>query len=214
MRSSEDYNLLQEFIETYLPVGFEGIRKEDPLMLKINAMLANNKQYFYIADMQKMEILYTCSTIKEIMGIEASEFDPGIQFSLTHPDDQQRHSVSRAKMFKLSNELFINSDEYAVMSTSLRFQHALGHFNNYIVQGYAFPSQIPVPTVYCLFVVTDISWFGPIKHGYHFYVGKDFSYFRVPDKELILTGCVFTDREYEILDLIRQSVMGGIGVRF
>jgi len=205
MKVSDDYSLLLKFIDTYLPVGFEGIRKEDPLMLKINAMMKKNHQFFYIGDMLKFKILYTCSTVKEVLGIEPSEFDPGVQYKMTHPDDLVRHSVSRSKMIKISNQIFIAAEDYLLMSTNLRFRHTQDNYINFIVQAYAFYSKIPEPTVYCLFVNTDISWFKSIKHGYNFYVGKDLSYFRVPDKELILTGCFFTDREYEILDLIRQG---------
>jgi len=205
MKPSEDYKLLLEFIDTYLPLGFKGIHKDDPLMLKINAMMERNKQYFYIGDMLKFKIYYTCETIQQILGVEASAFDPGVQFKITHPDDLNRHGVARSKMIKISNDIYSKSKDYTLMSSSLRFRHAQGHYINFIVQAYAFYSNIPEPTVYSLFVTTDISWFGHIKHGYNFYVGKDLSYFRVPDKELILTGCFFTDREYEILDLIKQG---------
>ena len=205
MNVPNDYKLLFQFIDTYLPVGFEGIDREDPLMRKVCALMIKNNQYFYIADMVEMKILYTCSAIKQILGVEASEYNPGFQFDITHPDDKQRHSVARSKMIKLSNDLLINSGDYTVLSTNLRFQHAQGHYINFIVQAYAFVSNQPRKSTYCLFVKTDIDWFGPIKHGYHFYVGKDMSYFRKPDKELILTGNVFTDREFEILDLLRQG---------
>jgi len=206
MESSADYKLFLEFIDTYLPTGFKGIQKEDPLMLKIHAMMKKNNQFFYVGDMLKFDILYTCTAIKQVLGIEASEFDPGVQFKSTHPDDLTRHGVSRSKMIKISNDIYSTSKDYALMSSSLRFRHAKGHYINFIVQAYTFYSSKPDPTVYSLFVLTDISWFGPIKHGYNFYVGKDLSYFRVPDKELILTGCIFTDREYEILNLIRLGL--------
>ncbi len=32
------------------------------------------------------------------------------------------------------------------------------------------------------------------------------SHLRVPDKNLILTGCIFTDREYEILCLVKDGL--------
>ena len=205
MEPSDDYKLFLEFIDTYNPLGFKGIHQDDPLMLKINAMMRKNNQFLYIGDMLKFEIFYTCTSIKQILGIEASAFDPGVLFKATHPDDLNRHGVSRSKMIKISNDIYSISKDYTIMSTSLRFRHAQGHYINFIVQAYAFYSSMPEPTVYSLFVTTDISWFGPIRHGYNFYVGKDLSYFRVPDKELILTGCFFTDREFEILELIKQG---------
>jgi len=108
-------------------------------------------------------------------------------------------------MIRLCGELFSAGSDYKILSTNLRFRHEQGHYINFIVQGYAFSSLVPKPSIYCLFVKTDISWFGPFKYGYHFYAGKDMSYFRKPDKELILTGCIFTNREFEILNLIRQG---------
>jgi len=206
MELSNDYRLFLEFIDTYLPVGFEGIRKEDPLIQKIYAMMKKNKQYFYIGDMLEFKIHYTCRTIEDILGIKPSEFDPGVQYKITHPDDLVRHGVSRSKMIKISNDIYCNRAGYKLMSTNFRFQHAQGNYKNFIVQAYAFYSHIPEPTTYCLFVTTDISWFGPMKHGYNFYVGTDIANFRVPDKELIAVGCIFTDREFEIVNLIRKGL--------
>lgn len=206
MNVPNDYKLLFQFIDTYLPVGFEGINREDPLMRKVCALMRKNNQFFYIADMLQLKVLYTCTTIKQVLGIEPSDFDPGQEFSSTHPDDLQRHSISRSKMIKICNELFNSGKDYIIMSTNLRFQHAEGHYINFIVQGYAFSNILPKPSIYCLFVKTDIDWFGPLKHGYNFYVGKDMSYLRIPDKELILTGRIFTDREFEIIKLIREGL--------
>lgn len=200
-----DYKLLFQFIDTYLPVGFKGINREDPLMKKINALMKKNKQFFYVADMVEMKIMYTCSAIKQMLGIEVSEFNPHSQFEMTHPDDMVRHNVSRSKMVRIANELYISGENYRIMSTNLRFKHHDGHYVNCLVQAYTFSHKLPKPSVYSLLVKTDINWFGPIKHGYNYYVGEDKSYFKFPDKETIETGCIFTDRESEILDLIRQG---------
>ena len=102
--------------------------------------------------------------------------------------------------------MYIRGEEYAVMSTNLKFYHTNGTPVNLLVQGYVFQKSEPNPAVYCLFINTNIDWFGPIKHGYNYYVGKDVSHLRVPDKNLILTGCIFTDREYEILCLVKDGL--------
>lgn len=206
MRISNEYKIFQDFIDTYLPVGFEGIRKENPMLQEICALMKKNRQFFYIADMLQLKVLYTCSTIKDILGIQPEDFEPGMEFESTHPDEMQRHAVSRSRMIKLCNELYATGEDYALMSTNLRFQHQDGHYINFLIQGYAFANRLPRPSIYCLFIKTDIDWFGPIKHGYNNYVGKDLSYFRIPDKELILTGCVFTDRELDIIHLIRKGM--------
>lgn len=206
IETTSDYSLLLKFIDTYLPVGFEGIQKDDPLMLQINAMMKKNNQYFYIADMLQLKVLYTCQSITQVLGIKPEQFDPGMQFRGTHPDDLPRHSITRGRMFQLCCDMFIEGkDKHAMMTTSLRYRHAEGHYINILVQGYVFTAKQPIPTTYALFVNTDISWFGPIKHGYNHYIGEDMAFFRVPDKELILTGSIFTDREFEIIKLIRDG---------
>lgn len=207
MEVSKDYKLYLKFIDKYLPVGFKGIQSNDTLMQKIFELEKKNKQYFYFADMLQMKILYTSPSIKQTLGIEPSEYDPGIQFRGTHPDDQPRHSISRARMIQLCNDLYIKGgDEHAVMSTSMRYLHAGGHYINFIVQGYVFTAKEPLSTTYTLFINTDINWFGPIKHGYNYYFGADKSFLRYPDKALILTGCIFTDREFEILQLLKNGL--------
>ena len=60
-------------------------------------------------------------------------------------------------------------------------------------------------TVYMININTDISWFKKIKHGFHYYVGNDLSYFRYPDEKLLMTGNIFSDREFEIIKLIKEG---------
>ena len=141
-----------------------------------------------------------------MFGIEPENLNPGNIFTRTHPDDLQRHSVARSRMVWLCNDLYISKDNFKILSTNLRFLNAKGTYSNILVQGYAFTCNVPKPTVCCLFIQTDISWFGPIKHGYNSYFGEDMSQFRLPDKEIILTGSIFTDREFEILILIRDGL--------
>ncbi len=205
MGNNNDYNEFFEFIDTYLQVGFEGIDYNNPLMRKINSMMRENNQFFFIADMIKMEIQYTCKTCYEHLGFESEFMEPARMFSNTHPDDLKRHGINRGRMIRLCNDTFANDDDYALMSTSLRHQHTDGHYTNFLVQGYVFSKTLPEKSVYCLFIYTDIGWYGEIKHGFHYYIGKDLSYFKVPDKKLIETGSVFTNREFEILALIRQG---------
>ena len=206
MEVPNDYKLLFQFIDTFLPVGFEGIDREDPLMRKVCALMIKNHQFFYVADMVEMKIMYVCSAIEQVLGIKSSELEPHSQFEMTHPEDMVRHNVSRSKMVSIANELYISEEDYKIVSTNLRFKHSDGHYINCLVQAYSFYHKLPKPSVYSLFVKTDINWFGPIKNGYNYYVGKDMNHFRLPDKELIGTGNIFTDREFEILNLLRQGL--------
>ena len=49
MKSSR-YNLFFEFIETFGPVGFKGIDRQDPLILALEEMMKINNQFFLIFD--------------------------------------------------------------------------------------------------------------------------------------------------------------------
>ena len=205
MKGPTDYKLILEMIDTYLPSGFEGMETSDPLLQKINAFMLKNKQFFYIADMIDLKILYTNPTVKEVLGIKPEEFSPLKQFEIMHPDDMQRFAIARSKSIELSGDLYSTHAEDTIISSNFRFRHANGHFLNCIVQGYAFYDDIKLRT-YAIFIKTDISWFGPIKHGYHYYIGRDLSCFRLPDEALIQTGCIFTDREFEIIKLIKEGL--------
>jgi DNA-binding CsgD family transcriptional regulator len=44
-----------------------------------------------------------------------------------------------------------------------------------------------------------------MKHGFHYYLGEDLSYFRYPDEELLMTGSIFSDREFEIIKLVQEG---------
>jgi len=207
MEEENYYNIFLRFIDKYLPDNFNSVRKDDPLVKQLNQLMKKNNQFFYIGDMINLDIIFTCDTIWDVLGMRPQEMKPARFMSMTHPDDIQRHGVSRSRMIRLCNDTFINSDKYAVMSSNFLFQHQQTmEYHNILVQGYVFSRTKPSNTVYCIFIQTNIDWFGKIKHGYHFYIGMDMSYFRFPDKELILTGCVFTDREYEILKLLREGL--------
>jgi DNA-binding CsgD family transcriptional regulator len=206
MTPSGKYRLFFRFIENYLASGFKNINTKDPLVVELEKMTEKNNQFFYLADMIKWEVIFTSNRCIDMMGIQPENLNPGNIFTSTHPDDMQRHSVARSRMVKLCTDIFIDQKKYALMSTNLRFVHKQGNDVNFLIQGYAFKSTEPEPTVYCLFINTDISWFGPIKHGYNYYIGNDLNYFRQPDIEIILMGSIFTDREFEIIKLIKEGL--------
>jgi len=199
-------DLFFKFIDTYIDSGFTAVDPEDPLVIQLEALTKKNRQFFYIGDMLPWRIVYGSKMSTEILGINPEDLDPGNLFISTHPDDIQRHSTSRSRMVKLCHDMFISGDDYAVMSTNLKIFHTNGSPVNILIQGYVYQKPAPYPAVYCLFINTDISWFGPIKHGYHYYIGKDLDYLRVPDSELILTGCIFTDREFEVISLVKEGM--------
>lgn len=207
MAEENYYKLFLRFLDKYLPENFVNVDNDDPLVQELNAYLATNKQFFYVADMMELKIIYICQSCVNLFGVDPEIFDPAFIMNSTHPDDFQRHGVSRGRTFKLCTDLFNDKGDFSIISSNFRFKnHTHGKYINHFVQAYVFNSEVPKPSTYSLMVHTDIDWFGTIKHGYHYYLGKDLSYFRNPDKELILTGCVFSDREYEILKLLRDGL--------
>jgi len=92
------------------------------------------------------------------------------------------------------------------MTTNFKIRNAGGDFTNFLTQNYLFYSSIPYKTVFFLKVHTNIDWCKKIKHGYHYYIGNDLSYFRYPDQEMLQIGNVFTRREFEIIRLIEEGL--------
>ena len=69
-----------------------------------------------------------------------------------------------------------------------------------------FYRKTPYPSAYVIMVHTDITKITQLKHRYHFYEGPDTSYFRFPDKQLLMTGHSFTKREFEIINCIAEGL--------
>lgn len=202
---NQKYNLFFKFIEAYSATGFKEIDRDAPLMVEIEEMLTNNKQFFYVGDVINLKIEFSSQSCSNLIGIQAEELNPYHIFTITHPDDLLRHSITRAHIVKLAHLIYVQEKGYKFMSTNLRFKNLQGSYTNFLVQAYTWYSKVP-GTVYCLFIKTDISWFGDIRHGHNSYVGDDISYFKYPDEKLIMTGNVFSDREFEILKLIEAGL--------
>lgn len=141
-----------------------------------------------------------------MLGVKPEEVEPSIFYTATHPDDIRRHNLARTKLFNLGQELFIEQKGFQILSTNFRTRHITEHYNNMLVQCYLFFTEVPIKTVFLLQVVTDISWFRKIRFGYHYYVGNDLSFFRFPDEELLLTGNIFSERQFEIIKLIASGL--------
>jgi DNA-binding NarL/FixJ family response regulator len=93
-----------------------------------------------------------------------------------------------------------------LVSTNFRFRDITGNYSNQLVQCYLFYTAAPVDTVFMININTDIDWCKKMKHGFHYYVGNDMSYFRYPDEEMLMEGNIFTNREFEIIRLIQLGL--------
>jgi len=200
-----DYSLFFNFIDAYIRQGFSGIDTQDPLILELEQMMELNNQFFYIADLILLNILYTSKRSKQIIGLEPDKVDFYQFLTLIHPDDQQRQHLGRLKVIKSGQEHFVGETGSSFISTNLRLKNPSGQYSNILYQGHVFSTEIPRKSVYLLMVLTDISWYKKMRNGYHYSISNDPSMFRFPDKQFLRIGNVFSDREFEIIKLIETG---------
>lgn len=202
----QDYSLFIKFIKTYAPVGFKGIDPDDTLMLELEIMTENNDQFFYVADTIQMKILFTSKRSTQMIGISPEELSFYHFMEATHPDDIQRLNIGRAKLVGRAQDLFIAEKGETFLSTNFKIRNSTGNYSNILIQNYIFYSSIPYKTVYLFKLHTNIDWCKKIKHGYHYYIGNDLSYFKYPDDKFLNIGNVLSAREFEIIRLIEAGL--------
>jgi DNA-binding CsgD family transcriptional regulator len=205
--NSSYYSLFFRFIEKYQPQGFAGIDPNDPLILELEDTMKKNEQFFYIGDLIKLKILFTSKRSLDMMGVKPADLTFYDFFAGTHPDDLKRNSLGRATLLKIANDLYVDGKvkECKLLSSNLRIKNTKGVYSNLLMQMYLYYSTIPHNSVFLLKLHTTIDSYKKIKHGYHYYLGDDLSYFRYPDNELLMTGNVFSTREFEIIKLIAKG---------
>lgn len=205
MNNLPDYSLFHRFIETYFPVGFKGIDREDPLLVQLEALTEANNQFFHVADLIQARITWASKRSELMIGIKPEELDAYHFMEATHPDDVHKHTLGRSKMFDLANDLFAAKKGSALLSINLRIRNAQGEYPDLMFQLY-FMYSTQFHTVLLFQVHTNLDYLEKRKHGYHYYVGNDFTYFRFPDKELLAIGNPLSDREFEIVNLIGSGM--------
>ncbi len=117
-----------EFIETYSPVGFRGIDRQDPLILALEEMMKNNNQFFCVFDMIHMKIEFTSQRSLQMLGIKPEDLTPYHFKEATHPDDLKRNELGIAKLFKIAHELFVAKKGEMLISTNFRFRNLTGNY--------------------------------------------------------------------------------------
>jgi DNA-binding CsgD family transcriptional regulator len=206
MTGSQDYNLFFKFIDTFMPVGYKGIDLNDPLLQQLEILMEDKNQFFYIADIIQLKVIFSSSRSIQMIGIKPEDVTPYHFMESAHPDDIQRLNLGRSKIIKLAQELFIAEKGYMLMSTNYRFRNPIAGYSDTLVQGYLFFTSVPYKTVFFFKLHTNIDWYKKIKNCIHYYIGNDLSYFRYPDEALLKTGHVFTTREFEIIRLIAEGL--------
>jgi DNA-binding CsgD family transcriptional regulator len=203
---SHDYSLFLKLIETYTPVGFNGIDPNDPLLVELERIMEQNNQFIYVADLIQMKIHFTSKGSKEILGIPPEDLSFYQFMETTHPSDIQRLNLGRSKIVKLAQDLFIAQKGYILLSTNYKYRIPSGEYSDFLVQCYLFYTAIPYKTTFFLKIHTNIDWHKKIKHGYHYYIGTDLSYFKYPDNDMLMKGNIFSSREFEIIKLIESGL--------
>jgi len=196
-----DYTMIHDFLAKYLPQGFKNINRVDPFMVAMEAKLLSNDQFFYIADLLSVQILFTSAGSQRFIGVDPAMVDAYTFFEYAHPEDQARLNLAQTKLYKLGQSLLVEQKKISVVSVQIRERNAAGDYMNLLLQTYSFYSEVPHKTVYTLIVATQLA---PVTsdHGFHYYAGFDLAMFRYPDQILLNTGHSFSSREIEIIKLI------------
>lgn len=200
-----DYAILQEFLSKFLSSGFKDISRKDAFILKLEEHLRLNHQFFYVGDLLHFKIHFVSGGCLTMMGVEPDQWDLSCFVDRMHPDDLERYIRTRTQLIKSGYELSMKKQGISIISSNFRVKNASGKYLNLLIQGYSFCSEAPVPTIYLLLLMTDLSGFRIDPHGYHYYEGNDAANFRYPDEALLGIGHVFTDREFEIIKLIADG---------
>lgn len=206
MKQPVDYDLFVQFFESYKKQGFKNIEPGVSLLVELEEKMAVNRQFFYVADLIQLRVFFVSNGYFDFFGQIPAGSYPSAVFEASHPDNKQRHSVARTKLIKLAQDMFNNQWERMFLTTNLTIKNQQGNYIHLMFQGYLVYSEIPYRSVFIVMVLTDITEISKIKHGYHFYAGPDESFFRFPDNQLLMTGNVFTKREYEIINCISDGL--------
>lgn len=206
MNQPIDYDLFIRFFESYESKGFKNIDPAAPLLADLEEKMAVTKQFFYIADLIQLRILFVSNGYFDFFGQVPPESYASAVFEASHPDNKQRHSVARTKLIRLAQDMFNNQWKRMFLNSNLRIKNVHGNYIHLMFQGCLILSEIPYHSVFMVMVLTDITEIAKIKHGYHFYAGPDESFFSFPDHQLLMTGNVFTKREYEIINCISDGL--------
>lgn len=200
-----DYIVFQNFIEKYLPQGFEHISRLDPFMIDMEEKLRVNKQFFYMADLLKIRILFTSWGSQKIIGVSPEQVDPSTFFPRAHPEDQEQLNRAQTKLYVRGQELFVQQKGISIVSVQIREKNGDGDYIDFLLQTFSFYSEAH-HTVFTLLVASDLSTFQLDKDTHHYYAGDDPAMFRYPDATFLNEGHHFSNRELEILKLIAAGL--------
>ncbi len=206
MPGSNRYSFFWDFIDQYLPQGFANINRQDPFIREMERKLTGNRQFFYIADLLKVQILFTTEGSESILGLPPDQVDTSTFFVLAHPEDQQRLNHAQERLYQLGQELFVTKAGVSVVSVHTHQRNCDENYIDLLLQSYCFYAK-EHDTVFVVIAATHLAPNQLKRKGFHFYAGTNPAMFRFPDETLLNEGHDFSDRELNILKLIA----GGAG---
>ena len=205
-RSPYNYNIFFDFIESYLSTGFLNIHADDPIMQRLEEVMEENDQFLSVIHLEKIKYLYSSKRSNQVLGVESSQLNPAHFQSAIHPDDLDRLAWVNSQILKEEGKIFEQKKGSALLSYTLRFNNISGQFVNFLGQDYLFYAGMPNEAVFGLRVITNVEWCKMKNNSYHQYVGKDFSFFRYPDEDLLKIASPFSKRELEIIGMIESGL--------
>lgn len=204
--SPYNYNIFEDFIESYLPSGFLSIHPDEPIIQRLEKVMEANDQFLSVIHVDKIKYLYTSKLYTKLHGSGSSQFDSAYLQRVIYPDDIGRLSWASSQLLKQGGKIFENRNSRLLLSYNLRFRNHFENFVNFLVQDLLFCAETPKRTVYSIRVFTNIDRIKMKNNSFHQYVGEDLSLFRFPDEQLLEIGPIFSKREFEIIKLIESGL--------
>lgn len=200
-----DYSIFHRFIEKFQGQGFLNIDRNDHLILEMELMMEQNRQFFYIANVLEMKVLFASETSYDMFGVKPEEINLATFFQRSHPKDQHRHNLARSKTLNAAQELFISKKGQIFQSSHFYQKNTKGGYSNYFYQVKLFYTTEPYETVFVLLIITEAESLKISSKGFHYYIGDDETMFRFPDQDMLSVGRLLSSRELEILHLIAMG---------
>ena len=200
------YSIFSEFIDSYVPSGFQDIRQDDPVLEQLEEVMEKNNQFLTVMHLEQIRFLFTSKGCVKMLGIECSQYNPAHLLAAVHPEDLDRQSWAISQILLEGGVIFERKEGTALLSYSLRLFTPSGDYTKFLKQNFLFYAEYPKPTVYSIQITTNISWCTLKNHCFHQYVGSDLSLFRFPDEDLLMITTAYSKRELEILKLCAQGL--------
>jgi len=201
-----DYNLLQDFFDSFSNSSSTPFDNSNPIIVELDEMMELNKQLFYISDAIRFEILYITKSVNDLFGLEPEKVTQGFFLTTTHPDDFNRHQLARIKLIGMAQELFVEKKGTRIICLNVKAKKADGTYFSAFYQAKLFYSKVPYESVFLKLVLTDITNLDYFNNKVYFYNGEDQRFFCYPNNPLFVANNAFTKTELKIIELVEKGL--------